>query len=151
MAKKSNTNHYVDTTLSRRPWQPQDVIAIELEKDGSIIRFDAVKTEMGDYRQFVSADGWRIRELENGPIGVPFRFSLGRLIWNLLFNFGHLLGWFLGLWLLLRFQWSHALGLAIVLWVVMMLVVLPMMLNYSGLIAARSHATAWLTLWMPLS
>ncbi|HMC63794.1 MAG TPA: hypothetical protein VKI65_02535, partial [Gemmataceae bacterium] len=31
------------------------------------------------------------------------------------------------LWLLLRFQWSHALGLAVVFWLVMTLLILPML------------------------
>ena len=35
------------------------------------------------------------------------------LLWgNLLLNLAHLLVWFLAFWLLLEFQWSHALGLA---------------------------------------
>ncbi len=36
--------------------------------------------------------------------------------------------WFLSLWLLLRFQWPHALGLAVAFWLVM-LFILPMILT----------------------
>jgi hypothetical protein len=48
---------------------------------------------------------------------------------NLLLNFGFLAVWFLCLWLLLRFQWSHALGLAVVFWLVMVLIIMPMILK----------------------
>jgi hypothetical protein len=44
-------------------------------------------------------------------------------------NLAHLLVWFLALWLLLRFQWGHALGLAFVLWIAMTLVIVPMLLD----------------------
>jgi hypothetical protein len=53
----------------------------------------------------------------------------GRWFLNILFNSVHLGIWFVCLWLLLRFQWPHALGLAIICWVVMTLVTLPMLFD----------------------
>jgi hypothetical protein len=46
---------------------------------------------------------------------------------NLLLNFLHLGVWFACLWLLLRFQWGHALGFAVVLWLALTLTILPML------------------------
>jgi hypothetical protein len=56
-------------------------------------------------------------------------FNRGRWFLNILFNLGHFALWFLCLWLLLQFQWPHALGLAVVLWAVMTLVALPMLFD----------------------
>jgi hypothetical protein len=48
---------------------------------------------------------------------------------SVLLNFGFLAVWFVCLWLLMRFQWSHALGLAVVFWLVMLLFIMPMVLR----------------------
>lgn len=134
--------HYVDTTLTPRPWQPQDVIAIQIEKaDGTKMRFNLAPTEPGQYRQFVSPDGWAIKEFATGPTGLPVRFSYGRLFWNLVFNVCHGIAWFACLWLLLRFQPSHALGLAAVIWLLVTLAILPMLLSYSAHVANLRHST----------
>jgi hypothetical protein len=125
--------------IKPHPWHKQDVIAIEIEiekPDRTKLRFDLTPTTESDYRQFESQDGWVIREYEEGPTGVPIRFRFGRLLLNLFFNVCHFVGWFLGLWVLLRFQWTHALGLAVVLWLIFTLTMLPMMLGYAGSVAA---------------
>src|SRR5207302_3123985 len=50
------------------------------------------------------------------------------LLWgNLLLNLAHLLVWFLAFWLLLEFQWSHALGLAAIFWLIFALTVWPVL------------------------
>jgi hypothetical protein len=36
------------------------------------------------------------------------------------------------LWLLLRFQWHHALGLAVVLWLSLILTIVPILLAKAG-------------------
>jgi hypothetical protein len=138
--------HYVDTSLTPRPWNPQDVIAIEMEKDdGAKRRFDLVPTGKYENRQFRSSDGWIMKETQDGPTGNPERFRLDRLLWNLFFNFAHLAAWFLVLWLLLRFQWPHALGLAVVLWLLFTLAILPMMLDYAANVAVKRQAVASLS------
>jgi len=129
--------YWEDKEIKPHPWHKQDVIAIEIEKpDGTKMRFDLTPTTESDYRQFESRDGWVIREYEEGPTGVPIKFRFGRLLLNLFFNVGHFVAWFLGLWVLLRFQWSHALGFAVVLWLTFTLTMLPMMLGYAGSVAA---------------
>jgi energy-coupling factor transporter transmembrane protein EcfT len=55
-------------------------------------------------------------------------FHFGWLFVSLVLNFGFAAVWFVSLWVLLRFQWSHALGLAFVFWLIS-LFVLPMILT----------------------
>ena len=128
-------------------WNAQDVVAIEIDKDGNKLRFDADKEGV-----FVTSDGWIMQEDRYGrPTGIPVKSFYGRLILNFLFNIAHFVGWFLGLWLLLRFQWTHALGLAVVLWVVATLILLPMLLEEAGKVAqARQVQTALMWIASPV-
>jgi hypothetical protein len=134
--------HYQDTSIKPRLWQGQNVIAIEIEKDdGTTIRFDYEETDDGGHRRFRSKDGWEMLESpQDGPTGLPTRFRSSRLFWNLFFNLGHFSVWFVTLWLILRYQWIHAFGLAIVLWVVFTLTMLPMLLGYAGHAAASRQS-----------
>jgi hypothetical protein len=63
--------------------------------------------------------------MEEGSLGRVTTFRYGWLFANVLLNVLHLAVWWLCLWLLLQFQWAHALGQSIVLWLVTMLFVLP--------------------------
>jgi hypothetical protein len=53
------------------------------------------------------------------------RTRYGLLVGNVLLNLAHLLVWFLAFWLLLQFQWPHALGLAAIFWLAFGLTVWP--------------------------
>ena len=62
----------------------------------------------------------------------------------------HRLLWFVGLWVLMRFQWGHALGLAFVMWLTVTLVILPMLLDTAGTVAMEKRSPlgspkAWIT------
>ena len=70
------------------------------------------------------------RTIDEGDLGRVQQFHWGWLIWNVLFNVLHLGLWFAGLWLVLRFQWGHALGFAVCLWLVMTLFPIPMIFDY---------------------
>jgi len=118
-------------------------VAIELEHDGEKYRFEEAKAESGSYQEFVNDKGWRMRVYESGPTGRPEGFRAGHVLANLFFNVMHGTLWFACLWLLIRFQWSHALGLAICLWLLFTLAILPMMLDYAARVAqSRPPATA---------
>jgi hypothetical protein len=135
------TFHYVDTTSIHRPWRRQDIVAIEIETpDGNKLRFEPAEVGTGEYPRFVSKDGWSMPEFETGPNGLPQRFQFWRLLLNLFFNGAHLFVWFVVLWVLLRFQWPHALGLAAVLWVVATLILMPMMLSYAASVSESRRA-----------
>jgi hypothetical protein len=137
---------YMSKVGKAHAWQPDGVIAIEIEKpDGSKQRYDLIPTEESANREFVSKDGWVITELPGaggGPGVVPYKFRWGRWFVNLFFNFGHFVVWFLGLWVILRFQWSHALGFAVVMWLAATLIFLPLLLGYAGTASANRREAA---------
>jgi hypothetical protein len=88
------------------------------------------KFKQGELARYVE-EGGRGRvlteeDLRQGQVSV---FRTGRFIVNLFLNFflGVLL--FAGIWLLLRYQWKHALGLAVVLWIAMLILIVPMILG----------------------
>ncbi len=126
---------YHDTTLAERRWNGNGVKAIELEHDGKKYRFEEIKVSSGAYPQFVSEDGWSMKVYESGPTGVPERFQTSRFLANLFFNGMHAALWFLCLWLLVRFQWPHALGIGLGMWLLFTLALLPMMLGYAAQVA----------------
>jgi hypothetical protein len=139
----ARTSQYMTTVGIPHPWHSNDVIAIEFETDdGTTMRFDLQEIKTGGYREFASADGWVMREYESGPTGLPIKFSFWRLIVNVFFNVGHFIGWFLAFWVILRFQWSHSLGFAVVMWLVISLTFLPMILGYAAEVAARPTVAA---------
>jgi hypothetical protein len=85
----------------------------------------------------------RGREMVEGQFGRVTTYHVGWLVGNLLLNFLHLAVWFVCLWLLLRFQWLHALGQALVLWIVTTVFVIPPLLNRAEEVAvARQVPTA---------
>lgn len=147
----------------KHPWLPAGIGAIEMQatkEDPTKKRFvevppdqglfggklDLVDTKQLQYRQFRSDDGWVMQEFEEGPTGLPFKRSWGRFLLNIFFNLAHFAAWFVGLWLILRYQWLHALGFAVVMWLAVTLLILPMMLGYAGEISeARRTVTAQLS------
>jgi hypothetical protein len=64
-----------------------------------------------------------------GHVSTPRQ---GLVFANLFLNAAFFGAWFLCLWLLLRFQWPHALGLAVPLWAALTLTIVPMLLTRSG-------------------
>jgi hypothetical protein len=62
-------------------------------------------------------------------LGQVSLFQWGVWFFNIVLNVAHFGLWFLCLWLVLRFQWPHALGLAVVAWAIVTLVLLPMLLD----------------------
>jgi hypothetical protein len=122
------------------PWSGSGVVALLVPEDNEEVRYEPAKSDEGTYPRFVSPDGWTMMVYDDGPTGEPVKFLTGLWLVNLLLNFGHLALWFLCLWLLLRFQWGHALGLGFVMWLVMTLV-LPVMLDRAGDAAQESRRT----------
>ena len=68
------------------------------------------------------------RYMEETYPGQVTTYHSGWLVVELLLHLGLLIVWFLCMWLLLRFQWSHAVGLAVVAWLISIFV-LPMILT----------------------
>jgi hypothetical protein len=117
------------------PWQRTGaggmMTAIIVEEGGEKHRFEAEMTPEGAFKlednrplRYVEKDG-RGRVMTDDAIGEISTTKYGLLFGNLLLNLAHLLVWFLCLWLLMDFQWPHALGLAAGLWLAFALIVWP--------------------------
>jgi hypothetical protein len=133
--------------------QAKDVDAILVKEGEREVRFKAhyntEKPEPGKERhveRFVEEGGRRYLDPEAfGKIIVP---RSGGAFVRVLLNVLHFAVWFVCLWLLLRFQWPHALGLAAVLWLVMTLVV-PFILGCGADAKAPRPRTARIALAHP--
>jgi hypothetical protein len=117
---------------------PAGVISFEtITKDEKMTFVPGAKSEGNGYDEFVS-DGWFMKVYESGPTGIPEAFFMGRFFLSLFLNFFHLALWFVCLWLILRFQWAHALGFGFVMWLIMTLVILPMLLEQAAIVAQKA-------------
>jgi hypothetical protein len=85
--------------------------------------------------------------MEEGFLGQVRISHTGWLFFNVVLNLLHLGVWFVVLWLILRFQWSHALGQAVVFWLVMTVFIVPMILNRAEQTAKERAAATVATLW----
>lgn len=134
-----NSYRYVDAAVApKRPWRGDGVDSVELMIDGEPRVFKRAKSTGSSYAEYVDDKGWSMRDYGDGPDGTPSAFRWGRFMMNIFLNFGFFLAWWLCLWLLMRFQWGHALGLAFVLWIMFTLTVMPMLLGYAAGVAARA-------------
>jgi hypothetical protein len=59
--------------------------------------------------------------MDERELGQILVFHSSWLLLDLALNFGFLIVCYLSRWPLLRFQWAHALGMAVVFWLVMVL------------------------------
>ena len=82
------------------------------------------------------------RFIVEDEMGKMFWYKRSSMVYNFLLNGLHLLLWFLALWLLLNFQWSHALGFAAVCWLVVTLALLPYLLGRARDAAERHGRVA---------
>jgi hypothetical protein len=121
---------YMDAARKPLPTNPEAII---VKEDGEEVRFaperDAqgnFKKETGGYLRYVDPRG---RVMSEGSVGVLDVTRGGLAFGYILLTLIHLGAWFLCLWLLLDFQWHHALGLAVVFWLVMTLIIMPMILS----------------------
>jgi hypothetical protein len=136
-----------------RPWRRSDAegvmeaIVVE-DKDGQKIRFETELTKDGKFKaaqgepvRYVEVSG-RHRVMTDDYIGQLSEVRKGTIAANLFLNFFHFALWFACLWLILRYQWGHAFGLAVVIWLVVTLTLLPMMFKKSeDLARERGSAT----------
>jgi hypothetical protein len=105
--------------------------------DGKEVEFRADVNEKGNFKKetptspvrYLEVDGSRAITQDQLDRGEWSASSTGLFFVNLLINLFHLGLWFVCLWLLLRFQWLHALGLGLILWLVMTLVANPLLLT----------------------
>jgi hypothetical protein len=142
--RPGSKSYYVEASLiSPRPWNQVGVEAILIKKGQETSRFVPTPAAEGqDYQEYADEAGWVIRVFPSSGPDRPFAFRTGLFLGNLFLNFLHLALWFVAFGLVLRFQWGHALLLAIILWLVTTLAILPMLLDQAGAEAVRGRAPA---------
>lgn len=125
---------YVNKGGRPLPERPPKIIASH-KADGEEHVFEPKRDEKGNFKiekdqplRYYDKDN-PSRYMDESFPGQISIYHTGWLVMSVLLNFGFLAVWFVCLWLLLRFQWSHALGLAVVFWLVMLLFIMPMLLR----------------------
>jgi hypothetical protein len=122
------------------PSRPPSIIVVE---GGERYTFEPERDSKGNFKTRPKASSWfgsaqtdplryidgTGRVMEETSLGQIVTFRGGRFFANLLLNIVFFAVWFVALWVLLRFQWPHALVQAAVFWVVMMLFILPPLLT----------------------
>jgi hypothetical protein len=131
------------------PSTPPEVVVIE---DGERYTFEPDRDEHGNFKRRKvpggsSTEPLRYRDdkgrvMEEGSLGLIQSFRAGVLFGNVLLNLAFLASAFLGFWLLLRFQWAHALGQAVVLSLLLLLFVMPQMLSQIEAVAQQRAAAS---------
>jgi hypothetical protein len=128
------------------PSRPEKIIVVE---DGRRTTFEPDRDEKGRFKA-TETPGFLALPLPGAPkeTRLHYRDDRGRVMvegglgevsvfhgeWlalTLLFNFGFLAAWFTVLWLLLRYQWGHALLGAVILWAATTFIAVPMLLSYA--------------------
>jgi hypothetical protein len=124
------------------PSHPDAVIVREDDQD---VKFEPERDENGKYMvrqgQSLLYRDERGRVMSEATLGHLSTFRWDLFLANVLLNVCHLALWFGCFWLILRFQWSHALGLAIVCWLAMTLVIVPMLLGQVEEAARRTPSS----------
>jgi hypothetical protein len=129
------------------PTRPQRIIVVEGEERYT---FEPERDAKGNFKTrttsswFGSSQSDDLRYIDNkgrvmveSSLGQLSTFRGSWLFGNLVVNFLLLAVAFVVLWLLLCFQWPHALGQAVVLWVVLLLFVLPPVLTRAETVAKQ--------------
>jgi hypothetical protein len=139
---------YVDPSTNQ-PWSRESngiVQAVIIPEGDKKVRFDldlpGGKFKPGEPARYKEDDGQhRVLTEDELLTGQMSRFRFGLLVGNIVLNLLHLGVWFACFWLLLRFQWPHALGLAVVFWALMMFAVFPPLL-FQTKQAVKARASA---------
>lgn len=93
-------------------------------------------------RVFVEENGSRY--IKADQLGVVYVPSTGTVFVALLINFLHMVVWFVAFWLVLRFNWGHALGFAAVFGLLTMLAIMPLLFKPNRATqAAAPTARTW--------
>lgn len=132
------------------PTRPPEIVVME---EGQRAVFRPEKDEKGNFKQRTttgfgreSREPLRYRDesgrmMQEDSLGQLTRFKGGVFFGNILLNLLLFAAMFLPLWLLVEFQWPHALGHAVVLWLILLLFVFPPLLSRAEAIG-RERATA---------
>ncbi len=153
-ASKSNLPgraEYKEAQFPYRTWTGSESIIVM--EDGQEVRFEAERDRDNNFKRaagrdlrYLDAHG---RVMSEGTVGQVFVFRRSLFFTYAFLNMGLLSMWFLCLWLLIRFQWSHALGLAAVFWMGSILLLMPMLLARAEE-TAQQHSPTQAHGWQPV-
>jgi hypothetical protein len=139
----SRSEYHLGGLPSGRPL-PSTPAVIVVEEDGERYTFEPDRDREGKFKRrpneplrYTDEKG---RVMLEGALGQIESFRTGRFLANLLLNLAFLGSAFLGLWLLVRFQWLHALGQAVVLCLLLLLFVMPQLLSMAERVAQERGA-----------
>jgi hypothetical protein len=145
--KRRPNGEYRSRNAKPLPATPPRII---VDEDGQRYTFEPERDEQGHFKRHKIPGGdtdepliyrdEKGRVMQEGALGRLVVFRVGRLIGSMLLHLALFASVFLGLWLLLRFQWAHALGQAVVLCLLLLLFVMPQLLTRAE--KARSRAAA---------
>jgi hypothetical protein len=141
----SANKKYLNKAGRSMPERPLEIIATD--KDGKDHLFKPPTDDKGNFKVEKGQslryyeEGNPDRYMEESSIGRVTVYHSGWLVVELLLNVVFLVVWFLCMWLLLRFQWPHALGLAFVAWLISIFV-LPMLLTQAEKVRKERLAPA---------
>jgi hypothetical protein len=126
-------SNYIDN--QKKPL-PRPVDEIIVKENGDEVVFKPERDEEGNYKRekVKSLIGPNLekplrylddrgRVMNEDRLGELSRFRWGVFLAYSFLNMFHLGLWFICLWLLLRFQWSHALGLSVIFWLAMTILI----------------------------
>jgi hypothetical protein len=117
-------------------WDAAGVEYVKFSHAGQDFHFVRVRMPEETYAAFVDEiTGLVMREYEIGRVGYS---SPERLVIYILLNCAHLALWILCVWLGLRFEFVHALGVAVLLWAMSTMAVLPTLCAQAAEILAVS-------------
>jgi len=134
-----------------QPWQRGDTrgimkaIIVEDPTTKAKVRFEPKLTADGNFQgggeQFPGYFEVKGRRTMT-QLGQVTSVRFGLLIANLLLNGVHLVLWFICLWLIVRFQWTHAFFLAGIFWMGATLWIVPMLLDRTAAVARERRGIA---------
>lgn len=127
------------------------VAIIVEEKSGDEVKKTRFNAEMKDGKfneretrgvkqslRYIEVNGTRY--MQEGSLGKIVGHRKGKLVGNIFINLVHLALWFAVLWPLMRFQWAHALGFAVICWLVATLAIVPFLLDKSRTLGEKKAA-----------
>jgi hypothetical protein len=150
--KKGARGHLEYRDSLGKPWRRSDTNGVTrailvTDANGEQIEFEARLTPDGKFALndngeavYVEKDG-KGRVMTDNYIGKVYLPRTGLVFGNLFLNCFLLVLWILCLWLLLDFQFWHAFGFSIVIWLALALTILPMLFRTTEE-AARKRASA---------
>lgn len=143
-------------SVSNQRWSRSDAILVD--EDGTEVHFEADKDEKGNFKTETAKAPFGMRWLLGASTGAEqplyYRDPRGRYMtedaigrvsvthWRLIFanvalNGLHLVLWFICLWLIMHFQWTHAVGLSFCCWLAVTIPLLPLLFDQAAALHGR--------------